>query len=1426
MCTATEAQTDPKSDGRYVTWTDMRNRDTTGNDVYVYDLVTSTETAVCTQSGDQMDPQLSGTWVVWMDARNYETSNWDIYGYDLATGTERAICTAPGFQGSPRISGDWVVWEDEANTSASGQDIYAYSLATGETLPVCTAPSNQLGPHVSGNWVVWLDERNWNASRWDLYAKNLVTGEEHAVCTAPENQWNLDVSGDWVVWTDRRSESTSGYDIYARNLVSGGERAICTAPRDQERPRIEGDVVVWTDGRNYPTSGYDVYAYDLTGAAERPLCTTVGDQQSPEISGNWVTWNDGRNADQSAGDYSDIYALDLANGTERTVCTAPRNQWMPVISGNWIVWHDGRSGTDPMTENSADWDVYGYDLSAEINADCSLDGKITDRLGNPLLGCTISALDSTSKDVVGTTASLAGGYYALSLPAGTYDIIASPPGNAGVQAATYLVLDLRADRMLDFVLAPSGVATLSGHVSDAAGQPLAGWAVYVFRASGGQQWVQTDASGAYSIALAPGDITGVAFTGGDDVYIDSVPGQDPLSVQGDTTLDFTLPMHNVNVVVKDAAGEPVSGATVRVGTTEQTGPFTMGGLSFNGSSAWSRRTTTDAGGSLTAQLLASAAPYTFTITPPVGDTRFAVTTVSGVMVAGEKTLTLTLLEPVTLSGHVSDAAGQPLVGWDVYLHRTVGGYQFVRTDDAGLYSIALAPGEIAAISLGAGDDVYIDSVPGQDPLSVQGDTTLDFTLPMHNVNVVVKDAAGEPVSGATVRVGTTEQTGPFTMGGLSFNGSSAWSRRTTTDAGGSLTAQLLASAAPYTFTITPPVGDTRFAVTTVSGVMVAGEKTLTLTLLEPVTLSGHVSDAAGQPLVGWDVYLHRTVGGYQFVRTDDAGLYSIALAPGEIAAISLGAGDDVYIDSVPGQDPLSVQGDTTLDFTLPMHNVNVVVKDAAGEPVSGATVRVGTTEQTGPFTMGGLSFNGSSAWSRRTTTDAGGSLTAQLLASAAPYTFTITPPVGDTRFAVTTVSGVMVAGEKTLVVALQSTDSTPPTTTASPNDDAWRPGPLEVHFTAMDVGSGVAYTEYSLDNGSTWHRASSVLIAAEGATTVLYRSADVAGNREAAKTVVVHVANTIAGSNQTVELPSKVALTFDTVTASGLTTVVESAADPGPEPAPFQVAEQSFFQIETTAVVEGPITVALPYDATGLTLEQQQALQLMHLDGGAWIDVTTWVDTTAHLVYGSVAHFSWFALAVDTAAPTISITSPAEGAQYVKGQVVQADWSAADEETGIDPLATYSSPVGSGAALDTSTLGAKTLVVTATDKAGNVATKTVHYSVAYASAGVAQPVNGDGTSVFKLSSTVPLKFAVTDVAGQPATGLAPRLYLSKLSSGIWGSELEPLSTNQPDAGNLFRETASGTYMFNLKAKGLSTGTWRVRINLGNGGLIYAQFSVK
>ena len=83
---------------------------------------------------------------------------------------------------------------------------------------------------------------------------------------------------------------------------------------------------------------------------------------------------------------------------------------------------------------------------------------------------------------------------------------------------------------------------------------------------------------------------------------------------------------------------------------------------------------------------------------------------------------------------------------------------------------------------------------------------------------------------------------------------------------------------------------------------------------------------------------------------------------------------------------------------------------------------------------------------------------------------------------------------------------------------------------------------------------------------------------------------------------------------------------------------------------------------------------------------------------------------VDASAPTISITTPAAGATYTQAQVVNASYSCTDPDGAAD-LASCSGPVASGAAIDTSTTGSHTFTVSASDQAGNKASKTVTYTV-------------------------------------------------------------------------------------------------------------------
>jgi len=86
-----------------------------------------------------------------------------------------------------------------------------------------------------------------------------------------------------------------------------------------------------------------------------------------------------------------------------------------------------------------------------------------------------------------------------------------------------------------------------------------------------------------------------------------------------------------------------------------------------------------------------------------------------------------------------------------------------------------------------------------------------------------------------------------------------------------------------------------------------------------------------------------------------------------------------------------------------------------------------------------------------------------------------------------------------------TTDLAAPATIVQGADKPWHKVPVELHFVAHDLATGVAFTEYSLDDGTTWAQGTTVTIPApadhsgDGMHTVLYRSTDNVGNLEEAR---------------------------------------------------------------------------------------------------------------------------------------------------------------------------------------------------------------------------------------------------------------------------------------------------------------------------------------
>jgi hypothetical protein len=132
--------------------------------------------------------------------------------------------------------------------------------------------------------------------------------------------------------------------------------------------------------------------------------------------------------------------------------------------------------------------------------------------------------------------------------------------------------------------------------------------------------------------------------------------------------------------------------------------------------------------------------------------------------------------------------------------------------------------------------------------------------------------------------------------------------------------------------------------------------------------------------------------------------------------------------------------------------------------------------------------------------------------------------------------------------------------------------------------------------------------------------------------------------------------------------------------------------------------------------------------------------------------------------------------------------------------------------------GTTQVTASATDASGNPGSCTFYVTVAYTWSGILQPINADGSSLFKLGSTVPVKFQLLGDSACVPNGVF-KLYVAKVSNDVVGTEAEAVSSTPANTDSLFRyDPTGGLYIYNLGTKGTqwSAGTWQLRIDLGDG----------
>ncbi len=361
-------------------------------------------------------------------------------------------------------------------------------------------------------------------------------------------------------------------------------------------------------------------------------------------------------------------------------------------------------------------------------------------------------------------------------------------------------------------------------------------------------------------------------------------------------------------------------------------------------------------------------------------------------------------------------------------------------------------------------------------------------------------------------------------------------------------------------------------------------------------------------------------------------------------------------------------------------------------------------------------------------------------------------------------------------------DLTPPivalTRTPPPNAAGWNNQGVAVHVECVDALSGV--DTCPLDR----------LFDGDGLFSAGGIASDRAGNTAAASPIAIQIDKTPP-----------------VVVGPASPVVVEALGGSG-APATFAVSASD--------ALSGVVTGSLLCTAGGLPVSSGDlfplgattvlcaAMDLAGNSGGTSFTVLV-RDTTAPAV-GPAANLSAFA--TSTAGAPVSYTAP----------------SASDLVDGSVPV-TCSPASGS-----TFAPGSTTVSCSATDSHGNTGTRTfvvkVVFQTAPAGSFFLQPINGDGSSVFKQGSTVPVKFQLQGVSAS-ISNLVAHISLAKLTDNVEGSYLEATSTAAADSGNTFRYDSTGAlYIFNLSTKPLTVGTYRLKADLHDGSSHLVDISIR